>query len=128
MARASKRLEVLEAIVSIIERDGLGEYEFMQNGQYKVLLARGRDSALQGMNVHNMRPNLIICDDIEQAKDKNEDIRYEDTKAWFFETMLFLMDEQNKRCVYIGNMNNKQSLIAELPSLTNWHSIILSAI
>lgn len=120
--------QVYGKVEPIIERDGLGEYEFMQNGQYKVLLARGRDSALQGMNVHNMRPNLIICDDIEQAKDKNEDIRYEDTKAWFFETMLFLMDEQNKRCVYIGNMNNKQSLIAELPSLTNWHSIILSAI
>ncbi len=120
--------QVYGRIEPVIERDGLGEYEFRQNGQYKVLLARGRDSALQGMNVHNMRPNLIICDDIEQAKDKNEDLKYEDTKAWFFETMLFLMDEQNKRCIYIGNMNKKQSLIAELPTLSDWHSIVLSAI
>lgn len=120
--------DVYGRIEPVVERDGLGEYEYMQNGQYKVLFARGRDSALQGMNVHNMRPNLIICDDIEQAKDKNEDLRYEDTKSWFFETMLFLMDEQNRRCIYIGNMNKKQSLIAELPTLSDWHSIVLSAI
>lgn len=115
-------------IEEVVSRDGIGEYEFVQNGQYKILYARGRDSALQGMNVHNMRPNLIICDDIEQAKDSDTEDNYEDTKVWFFETLLFLMDEDNKRVVYIGNMNKKQSLIAELPQLSDWHSIVLSAI
>ena len=115
-------------VEEVVSRDGIGEYEFVQNGQYKILYARGRDSALQGMNVHNMRPNLIICDDIEQAKDSDTEDNYEDTKTWFFETLLFLMDEDNKRVVYIGNMNKKQSLIAELPQLSDWHSIVLSAI
>lgn len=120
--------QVYGKVELVVSRDGIGEYEFIQNGQYKVLYARGRDSALQGMNIHNMRPNLILCDDIEQAEDSDTEDNFEATKKWFFETMLFLMDEDNRRVIYIGNMNRAQSLIAELPNLSDWHSIVLSAI
>ena len=120
--------QIYGKVEPVIERDGIGEYQYVQNGQYKVLYARGRDSALQGLNVQNMRPNLILLDDIEQAKDGDKDTTYEETKHWFFETMLFLMDAVNKRVIYIGNMNRKNSVMVDLLSMSDWHSIVLSAI
>ena len=87
-----------------IEKDNAELREFDFCGRTIVLMPIGSGSSVRGANVNNMRPQLIICDDMqsrEQAKSKEQS---DELLSWFRGTLLKARDYNRCHVVYVGNM------------------------
>lgn len=112
----------------LVDRENKGEFEFIFQGKHISLYARGTDSAVLGKNVDNDRPDFILCDDLESYENLQTATFYDRISRWFFGTMAKLVNPFKNKIVYIGNMNNKHSVLASLTEDPEWYSIVLSAI
>lgn len=112
----------------LVDRENKGEFEFLFQGKHISLYARGTDSAVLGKNVDNDRPDFILCDDLESYENLQTATFYDRISRWFFGTMAKLVNPFKNKIVYIGNMNNKRSVLASLTEDPEWYSIVLSAL
>lgn len=49
-----------------------------------ILIARGRGSQIRGVNFRARRPNVILCDDVEDEESVSTDEQREKTRKWFY--------------------------------------------
>ncbi len=122
-----------------IEKDNDKVTTFMYGGRWIILKPQGCNSAVRGANIKNIRPEVIICDDM-QARD--EALSPEVAKkqlSWFLGTLY--KARSPARCVvfYIGNMypdleiggrgsNVYGCILRNLQLNTEWRSWIGAAI
>ena len=92
-----------------------------------MVFPRGSGQQVRGVKFGSDRPNLIICDDLEDAESvMNEDSRKK-LKHWFFADVLNSIDRGrgNWKVVVIGTLLHEDSLLANLLEDDSWHPITL---
>jgi hypothetical protein len=90
-----------------------------------TVMPRGSGQQVRGILQGNDRPDLIICDDLEDREGvKNPDRRME-LKKWFFEDVLNAVDRSKDewKIVVIGTLLHEDSLLQNLMDDKSWYKV-----
>lgn len=121
-------IEVFGAVEFYIKQDGKGFYKFKLRGKICILKAFGAGQHVRGLNVDNNRPQLAICDDIED----NQNIATEQLalklKRWFYGPFKKALDKRGHKIIQLGNMITHKSLLQEHIKSQFWHSRLYGCI
>ncbi|MGF7045696.1 putative phage terminase large subunit-like protein [Paenibacillus sp. DS2015] len=91
-------------------------WEPREDGSQRLLArveAASTGQALRGRNWNGVRPDLIICDDLEGKKNTNTDLLRSEMRDWFTQVVVPLGDPAGKKTalVYMGTMVHHDSLL-----------------
>ncbi|WP_337102346.1 phage terminase large subunit [Paenibacillus sp. YIM B09110] len=91
-------------------------WEARPDGSQRLLArveAASTGQALRGRNWNGIRPDLIVCDDLEGKKNTNTDLLRSEMRDWFTQVVVPLGDPAGKRTalVYMGTMVHHDSLL-----------------
>ncbi len=104
------------------------------NGEhYTLVLPRGSGQQVRGLvwrdpNGHNVRPDLIIVDDLEDTDTIENEEQRKKRKVWFFGDLMkcFSRIESNWSVIYIDTLKHSDALIQNLIEASDWDSLTLS--
>lgn len=93
-----------------------------------AVLPRGSGQQVRGILYGDYRPDLIICDDLEDAESVRSEEQRAKLKEWFFADVLNSVNLDNKdwKIVVIGTLLHEASLLAELMEDPSWHKVHIS--
>ena len=91
-------------------------WEPREDGSQRLLArveAASTGQALRGRNWNGVRPDLIICDDLEGKKNTNTDLLRQEMRDWFTQVVVPLGDPAGKKTalIYMGTMVHHDSLL-----------------
>ena len=92
-----------------------------------LILPRGKDQQIRGLNWRSHRPDLLIIDDLEKKEElQNEELRVK-LKKWFYSDVMKCIDRYSKkfRFIYIDTLKHEDSLLQELLDSSDWESLRL---
>jgi hypothetical protein len=94
-----------------------------------MLEAKGAESSVRGLNKNNIRPDVIINDDVQT---RENDASLSDKKSllsWLIATLFKAIDVKGDRLIiYIGNMYSDTCILKKLKDSSSWISLITGAI
>ena len=98
------------SLIKDTETEIVGTYT--DGSQYRVI-ARGSEQKLRGMIWRNKRPNLVLCDDLENDEIVQNDVRREKFRQWFFKALL---PSESDECLFrvVGTILHLDSLLERL--------------
>ena len=108
--------EQLRALFKIKEFIKETEDDFIcmcEDGYTFRMSAKGAEQKLRGLKWDNMRPDLIICDDLENDEivmNKDRRLKF---KRWFYAALLPCMSYKGK-IIYVGTILHNDSLLESL--------------
>lgn len=101
------------------ERANLNEVdnkeEYITLNGVKVM-ARGAGGQMRGMRFGNVRPELIVLDDLESDEDVRTPVAREKIRNWFNEEVLPAMSKSNGKALYVGTILGYESLLEHVIS------------
>lgn len=99
-------------------------------GRRIVLIPRGAQASVRGINIHHKRPNLIVCDDIQTREGALSPVQNDALIDWFTGTLLGCLSKrgQNRKVIFLGNMYPGDCLLKVLRDNPSWVSLITGAI
>jgi hypothetical protein len=107
----------------IVRQDGKGRYIFKINGKLCILFAMSIEQQTRGLNVGNRRPQLAVCDDIEDNDSVSNEQMFLKRKRWFYGPFRKCLDKFGHKIIHIGNMlDTSYCLLAEHCNSEYWHS------
>lgn len=112
----------------MIETDRSEKKKFRFNGKNVILHAIGAGTSVRGVNIKNKRPQLIICEDIQERETALSPTLNDNFIKWFLGTLLKVRDPRRAQIVNIGNMYNENCLLDKLRKSPEWFSLITSGI
>lgn len=91
-------------------------WEPREDGSQRLLArveAASTGQALRGRNWNGVRPDLIICDDLEGKKNTNTELLRTEMRDWFTQVVVPLGDPEGKKTalIYMGTMVHHDSLL-----------------
>ncbi|WP_435531548.1 phage terminase large subunit [Priestia megaterium] len=103
-------------------KDNSGEFiawEDLGNGKQKMLTlvqAASSGQALRGRNWNGNRPDLIVCDDLEDKRNTNTEQLRQELKDWFRQVVIPLGDPEGKKTatVFMGTTVHHESLLIDV--------------
>jgi len=99
------------------------------NGVIVMLQARGAMTAVRGNNKDNVRPEVILCDDMQTKENDKSPTERTSLLSWFGATLLKSIETKGNRLVlYIGNMYSDKCILKQLQDSPYWISLITGAI
>ena len=113
-----------------IKRDGVGEYKFRIPSLRKTCILKGLGSGqrVRGINVDNERPQLAICDDLEDDEDVETDAMHKKMLRWFFGPFIKCLNEFDNKVIMTGNLLAKNSVLYKVLQLKSWRSFLYGAL
>lgn len=90
-----------------------------------LVYPRGSGQQVRGILYGNARPDLIIIDDLEEAKTmENEEIR-KSRKEWFNADLIKCVSrvDKNYQMIYIDTLKHEDSLLEDLMDAPGWVSV-----
>lgn len=93
-----------------------------------VMKAAGSGGSVRGINEENMRPDFIICDDMQTKENDNSDTERAALFDWFVGTLLKTVDQFFATVMYVGNMYSDHCILYQLKINPHWTSLITGAI
>lgn len=88
----------------LVETDRTDMKKFRFRGRDIVLKAQGVGTAIRGMNIKNIRPDLFLCDDMQSKEDAESVVLATATQKWFLGTLLKAGAPAGYTVIYLGNM------------------------
>ncbi len=88
-----------------------GEFE-LSNGA--KVLARGRGQNVRGLKHLHYRPDLVICDDIEDDEEVESKEQRKDTQEWLDKQVMKGVDNMTGNVIVVGTVLHPDSLIANI--------------
>lgn len=112
------------------EQDGIGVYKFRITATGKVCILRGLGAGqrVRGINVENERPQLAICDDMEDDEDVGSEELHRKKLQWFYGSFLKCLDPMQNKVIASGNLLGKRSIMYKLLHNQRWHSVLYSVL
>lgn len=113
----------------LIKNRTTADYEFKWGDKLIILQGRSVNKTVRGSNRMNLRPEVLVFDDIE-AKEDGEDTKggYAGTSAWFWDTAVPSAASKGTLIAYIANQVDNPSILIDLMEDDSWRHIRLSAI
>lgn len=95
--------------------------------KFCILRALGARQSLRGMNIHNLRPEYVACDDIEDEEHVKTEEGYQKLKAWFDNTLGRAVSRRKGKSKFaqIGNLIGLRTLLNDNINDPDWRSIRL---
>ncbi len=93
-----------------------------------IMKARSAGSAVRGIVEDNIRPDFILCDDMQTKENDDSDTERERLLNWFVGTLLKTVDQNFSMAVYVGNMYSDHCILYQLKKNPFWTSLITGAI
>ena len=91
-----------------------------------AVFPRGAGQQVRGVNFDSNRPDLILLDDFENPEDVRNEQTRKKLKEWFFADVLNSVDRsKNWQVIIVGTVLHEDSLLENLLSDPNWHSVRL---
>lgn len=75
------------------------------------IVALSRDTSFRGVKFHELRPDLGICDDIEDVKAAKMRESREATRQWISSEVIPCMDQGKYRLIHLGNIVHEDCYI-----------------
>lgn len=134
---SDEALQAFGAPQFIVDRPSDGHCEFhipyygpdgTEIGRKLVILkALGVGQALRGMNLHNLRPQYVGCDDIEDETAVKTEEGYLKLKTWFDNTFMRAVSRQPglNKVAQIGNLIGLQTLLNDNIEDPDWRAMRL---
>lgn len=99
-------------------------------GRRIVLIPKGAEAKVRGINIHHKRPNLIICDDIQSREGALSSTQNDALIEWFTGTLIKAISKRgtNRKIIFLGNMYPGECLLQVLKNNASWVSMITGAI
>lgn len=93
-----------------------------------AVLPRGSGQQVRGILHGDHRPDLIICDDLEDTEGVKSEDQRKKLKEWFFADVLNSVNraKDDWKVIVIGSMLHEDSLLANLMEDESWHRVLLS--
>ena len=115
-----KELFHFDKLVKDRETEFVGRFE---DGTLFRVIAKGSEQKLRGLKWRNKRPNLIICDDLENDEIVLNDERRDKFRRWFYNALL---PAGSRDCLVrvVGTILHMDSLLERLmPKTTDKHTV-----
>lgn len=114
----------------LIHQDGKGIYKFRIPSLNKTCILRGLGSGqrVRGVNVDNERPQLAVCDDIEDDEDVETDSAHEKMRRWWFGPFVKCLNPVKNKIVVCGNLLSNRSVLYKLLKSNRWRSFLYGII
>ena len=92
-----------------------------------AVMPRGAGQQVRGLLYHNHRPDLIICDDLEDAESVRSPEQRAKLKEWFFADVCNAVGKaaKNWKIIVVGTLLHEDSLLANLLDDPNWTKVII---
>lgn len=121
-----ERGDIIPTVFGDLKTDLWAAKQFVAGDTY--VLPRGSGQQIRGLNYHGSRPDLIICDDLEDAESVMSEGQREKTKQWFFADLMNSIDRSRSdwKIVVIGTILHESALLTQLLEDENWYSIRIS--
>lgn len=88
-----------------------------------ILRAFGAGQQIRGTNIDDERPELAICDDVEDDENMATKEQIKKLRNWFFGAFIKALSKKNRRIIFIGNMLSAQSLLYHFTNVSDqWYS------
>lgn len=100
----------IKQFVKLSETDIIVE---MDDGHKFRIIAKGAEQKLRGLKWNNKRPDLILCDDLENDEVVQNQERREKFRRWFYGALLPVKSERGK-IVIVGTILHMDSLLERL--------------
>lgn len=84
------------------DRTDLKKFRF--RGREIIIAALGSGSAVRGLNIHNRRPDFIICDDMQTDEEARSETVSRKLMQWFVGTLMKAKAPDGCTYLYVGNM------------------------
>jgi hypothetical protein len=93
-----------------------------------MVMPRGAGQQVRGILFDRFRPDLIICDDLENAESVESEEQRAKLKQWFFSDVCNSVDRGSKgwKIVVVGTVLHQDSLLVNLLEDPDWHAVWLS--
>lgn len=98
----------------------------MKDGHRFRILARGAEQKIRGAMWNGKRPNLIVCDDMEDDEQVESKLRREKFRRWFFRAAKQALSQKGKIRVH-GTILHDDSLLSRLLKNAAWHFLFFKA-
>ena len=79
-----------------------------------VIYAKGRGGQVRGLKEKGRRPDLIICDDMEDEELVRSELRRIDMEDWFNGALLPTLDPRTGQLIFIGTILHQDALLSRL--------------
>jgi len=93
----------------------------MQDGYQFRIETKGSEQKVRGLKWRNKRPDLIICDDLENDEIVMNKERREKFRSWFFKALIPCMSD-NGKIIVVGTILHMDSVLERLLNDPNWIS------
>lgn len=110
-----------------IKNNAAGLYIFTirdGNGNKKrcILRALGAGQQVRGLNINNLRPQLLVCDDAEDDENSETPAQMRKLRKWVYGPLFKACARVSKK-IWIGNLISQHCLINEFCESEFWASI-----
>ena len=113
--------------VSELERDSQTDLIVrMDDGHRWRVLARGAEQKIRGKMWNGRRPNLLLCDDMEDDEQVENKDRRKKFRNWFFRAARQAVSRRGRIRVH-GTILHEDSLLARLQKNKAWKSLFYKA-
>jgi len=113
-----------------VHQDGKGVYKFriLNLGKTCILRGLGSGQRVRGVNVDNERPQLAICDDIEDDEDVETEAAHEKMRRWWFGPFQKCLNPVKNKIIASGNLLSNRSVLYMLLKSARWRSFLYAII
>lgn len=127
--------EELQSNEDLIREFGIGTFESasktdiivkMRDGHRFRILARGAEQRIRGRLWKGKRPNLMVCDDMEDDEQVENPDRRAKFRRWFFRAAKQAMGKGGRVRVH-GTILNEDSLLSRLRRNKTWKHLFFKA-
>ncbi len=91
----------------------------MEDGYQFRVEAKGSEQKVRGMKWRNKRPDLIVCDDLENDEIVMNKERREKFRNWFFKALIPCLSDKGK-IIVVGTILHLDSVLERLLNDPNW--------
>jgi len=103
-----------------------------KSGRYRnrnlIMMSVGMGSNIRGINIFNVRPDIIFFDDAQSSRNAKSDLESEKLIEDFTGTFLKLVNPHHAMVIYVGNMYIGNCLLAKLRDNEGWISLVTGCI
>lgn len=111
-----------------LTRDTMGLKRGKFLGKNIVLACKGAGSSLRGLNVENIRPDVIIMDDMQTKECADNETENQNLLVWLFATLLKARNQKKALLLYVGNLYSEECILYKLKLHEQWQTFITGAI
>lgn len=112
-----------------VEKDTQEIKKFGYRGRNIILAALGAGSSMRGLNIKNVRPDVMIFDDIQSRETADSEVLSTNLEKWLVGTAMKAKSPDGCLYIFLANMYpTKWSLLRRLKSNPTWTKFIAGGI